>query len=334
VPYHIQIQTDAEGYGQVIVVDKDRGWIEERIAAPRRQGTAMFINGSVLSWESISEIHIFETDKTSQEVILAYREAGYGFNWSYNFRNLLSTEIDVGGHDVTDEFLTGLPGTGLGSNIGPAITFAADRTTVMVIYGHDTEANTALFDWLRAIGLRPREWGQLVHASGSTSPYIGHVLEEAFRSAQAVIAYFTPDEHVIARTPPPEDRFTPPKSENPWRLQARPNVLFEAGMALVTHPERTVLAVLGDQELPSDLAGRHYIRLSHTRPQPLNDLATRLQHAGCDIDLSGSDWLNAARFPDRSRIPPKPALRPKPGPGRAPTLGSQRRPEVPPDGIQ
>src|ERR1022692_4217283 len=31
-------------------------------------------------------------------------------------------------------------------------TFAANRKAVMVIYGHDTQANIALFDWLRAIG--------------------------------------------------------------------------------------------------------------------------------------------------------------------------------------
>ena len=70
--------------------------------------------------------------------------------------------------------------------------------------------------------------------------------------------YFTPDERVIARTRAPRE------DQNAWRLQARPNVLIEAGIASVTHPERTVLAVLGHQELPSDLAGRHYIRLSHT----------------------------------------------------------------------
>jgi hypothetical protein len=79
----------------------------------------------------------------------------------------------------------------------------------------------------------------------------------------------------------------------------RPNVLIEAGMALIAHPTRTILAVLGDQELPSDLAGRHYVRLSHTDVQPLNDLAGRLGDAGCDIDLSGSDWLHSGRFPDR-----------------------------------
>ena len=46
----------------------------------------------------------------------------------------------------------------------------------MVIYGHDKPANDALFDWLRAIGLQPREWSQLIQASGSASPFIGDVL--------------------------------------------------------------------------------------------------------------------------------------------------------------
>jgi hypothetical protein len=70
-------------------------------------------------------------------------------------------------------------------------------------------------------------------------------------------------------------------------------------MALITHPTRTIITVLGNQELPSDLAGRHYVRLSHTDVQPLNDLAGRLADAGCDIDLSGSDWLTPGQFPDR-----------------------------------
>src|SRR5690349_15693981 len=117
----------------------------------------------------------------------------------------------------------------------------------MVIYGHDKEANDALFDWLRAIGLQPREWRQLISASGIASPYAGQVLDRAFEQAQAVVAFFTPDEHVIASGVA--------EGEKVWRLQARPNVLIEAGMALVTHPERIILVVLGTQELPSDLSG-------------------------------------------------------------------------------
>lgn len=173
-----------------------------------------------------------------------------------------------------------------------------DPSVVMVVHGQDTSVARAMFDWLRAITLKPRDWSQHVKASGEASPFIGKVLETAFTSAQAVIVLFTPDEHVALR----KDL---KGGAHAWRLQARPNVLFEAGMAFATHPKRTVLVVLGDQELPTDLAGRHYVRLGSV--PALRDLAQRLEQAGCPVDLSGDDWLDVSRFPDRSAITAKPA---------------------------
>jgi predicted nucleotide-binding protein len=175
------------------------------------------------------------------------------------------------------------------------------KRKVMVIYGHDDEANRALFNWLRAIGLEPLEWGQLVKLSGEGSPYIGKVLEQAFQHAQAVVAFFTPDEHAAGRG-------VSPANKGAWRLQARPNVLIEAGMALVTHPRRTVFVLLGDQELPSDLAGRHYIQLNNTSG-PLYELANRLAEAGCDLNRTGTQWLDPANFPSRSNLQPAPPQR-------------------------
>jgi predicted nucleotide-binding protein len=161
----------------------------------------------------------------------------------------------------------------------------SDTKVVMVIYGHDTEANQALFTWLERIGLQPKEWSQLVGRTGSASPYIGEVLERAFKDAQAVVAFFTPDERVTAM-------------DGSMRRQARPNVFIEAGMALVTHPERTVLITLGHPDLPSDLAGRHYVQLNGTTG-PLNEIASRLKTAGCEVDRDGNRWLDPAIFPSR-----------------------------------
>ncbi len=166
-----------------------------------------------------------------------------------------------------------------------------DPRVVMVVHGQDGQAERAMFDWLRAIGLKPREWSQHLKATGHASPFIGQVLDRAFAQAQAVVVLFTPDEHVRLRK---ELGTSPPG----WRLQSRPNVLFEAGMAFATHPKRSVLVVLGAQELPSDLAGRHYVRLG--TPSALRDLAQRLEGAGCPVDLSGGGWLDDTRFPDRS----------------------------------
>lgn len=162
----------------------------------------------------------------------------------------------------------------------------SDTRVVMVIYGHDTEANEALFTLLERMGLRPKEWSQLVGRTGSASPYIGEVLERAFEDAQAVVAFFTPDECVTAM-------------DGSMRRQARPNVFIEAGMALVTHPERTILITLGHPDLPSDLAGRHYVQLNGTLG-PLNEIASRLETAGCNIDRDGSRWLDPTIFPSRN----------------------------------
>jgi predicted nucleotide-binding protein len=167
----------------------------------------------------------------------------------------------------------------------------AARRKVMVIYGHDTNANRALFAWLRSIGLEPFEWSQLVQQSGDASPYNGQVLDLAFKHAQAVLAFFTPDEVVAASGASLDDR-------GAWRRQARPNVMVEAGMALATHPQRTVLVVLGEQELPSDLAGRHYIKLDGTA-RALHDLARQLIAAKCDVDITGAEWIDPGIFPDR-----------------------------------
>lgn len=180
----------------------------------------------------------------------------------------------------------------------PAPTRAASDINpqhVMVVHGQDTDAARALFDWLRSIGLRPSEWSALVKASSSGSPFIGEVLNAAFARAQAVVVLFTPDEQV---------RLRPGLKRDTWHMQARPNVLFEAGMAFASHPDRTVIVVLGDQEIPSDLAGRHYVRIDG--PASLRDLALRLETAGCAVDLDGSDWLDVSRFPDRSGIDASP----------------------------
>lgn len=175
---------------------------------------------------------------------------------------------------------------------GLADTIAADPRSVMVVHGQDVEAARAMFDWLRAIKLSPLEWAHQVGATRTASPFIGTVVETGFANAQAVVVLFTPDEHVRLRA----------NLEGPdhWRLQARPNVLFEAGMAFATHHERTVLVVLGEQELPSDLAGRHFVRL--TTAAALNDLARRLERAGCPVDRSGDDWLDIQRFPLRTNL--------------------------------
>jgi hypothetical protein len=98
--------------------------------------------------------------------------------------------------------------------------------------------------------------------------------------------------------------------------QARPNVLFEAGLALGRNPDRTILVELGGVRPFSDVGGRHVLRLKGD-VAGRKELAERLQTAGCAVNLSGSDWLT------------KYDLTPPPPPGGGLPLG-KRLPSHPP----
>jgi hypothetical protein len=77
--------------------------------------------------------------------------------------------------------------------------------------------------------------------------------------------------------------------------QARPNVLFEAGMAMGWNDSRTVLVELGRIRGLSDLAGRHVLRMTETS-EKRHELVQRLRTAGLDVDSSGTGWMSAGDF--------------------------------------
>jgi predicted nucleotide-binding protein len=170
---------------------------------------------------------------------------------------------------------------------------SVDDRSVMVVHGRNSDARDAMFAFLRALDLRPQEWGSLITLTGNAAPFIGDILEEAFNSAAAVVVLLTPDDEARLREqwrgknePAYETELTP---------QPRPNVLFEAGMALASHPKRTVLVQLGELRPFSDVYGRHVVRLDGTE-KPLRDIARRLHAAGCAVDMSGDDWARGDRF--------------------------------------
>ena len=111
---------------------------------------------------------------------------------------------------------------------------------------------------MRSIGLKPLEWSQIIASMNTGSPYIGNILDQAFDQAQAVVVLMTPDDEARLR----ESFRKPDEQEHEINLtpQARPNVLFEAGMAFGRFPERTVLVELGKLRPFSDIAGRHTVK--------------------------------------------------------------------------
>lgn len=165
---------------------------------------------------------------------------------------------------------------------------------VWIVHGRDERLRRAMFDFVRSIGLEPMEWSSAVKATRKGSPYPGEVLDKAFAKAAAVIVLLTPDDEAQLR----KAHWRKGEESYEKRLmgQARPNVLFEAGMAFGTHPSQTVLVEIGRCRPFSDTLGRLVVRMNDSAPKR-KELADRLAAAGCVVDTTSTNaWMEAGDF--------------------------------------
>lgn len=124
------------------------------------------------------------------------------------------------------------------------------------------------------------DWEGAVALTGTASPHAREVLEAAMRNVGAVVVLMTGDEEARLRA-----EFCAPDeidTEGALKAQARPNVIFEAGLAFALFPKRTVVVQLGRLRVISDIAGVQYVPLDDS-PQSRRALANRLRTAGCAI---------------------------------------------------
>lgn len=207
----------------------------------------------------------------------------------------LAVDLKFKAVEVTDQFVKKPFGAERPASVDaqPVEQFAEDRRSVMVVHGRDSGMRKSMFEFLRAVDLRPLEWTELVSSVSAGAPYVGEVLDSAFAKAQAVVVLMTPDD--LARLRPELLPEGDPDREGLLQAQPRPNVFLEAGMAIGRFPTRTILAEAGPMRPASDLAGRHTIRLD-SGPEWRRDLAQRLENAGCLVKTDGTDWLTAGAF--------------------------------------
>ncbi|MFE5723792.1 CATRA conflict system CASPASE/TPR repeat-associated protein [Streptomyces erythrochromogenes] len=163
---------------------------------------------------------------------------------------------------------------------------------VFVVYGRDEPVRCAVFDFLRALGLNPLEWEELVALTGKATPTLGEAVARALPLAGAVVVLLTPDDVVGLHPDLHEPRES--RAEKGPSLQARPNVLLELGMALAVHPARTLILQFGDMRPVTDLGGLNYIRVTDS-PGFRSKVANRLALLGCPVK-AGQDWLAAGDF--------------------------------------
>jgi predicted nucleotide-binding protein len=276
MPFHVMLEAGAQRRAFALNVSED--FLQDRLLGPWTSGEEFVLAGQ--HWDPRqTRTTIYET--TSPVVLDGGAELQ---TWTLS--------VLPAGSDRTDELLQRPAGPKGADSAGEA-TYAEDRRKVMVVLGRNAAAGRAVFEFLRAIDLRPLEWTELVGSVNAGAPYIGEVLDAAFAQAQAVVVLATPDDvtHLRSDLLPEGD----PDDEGTRRGQARPNVYFEAGMALGRFPTRTILTELGTLRAASDLGGRHAVRLNND-PACRKDLAQRLEKAGCLVNTSGDAWLTAGDF--------------------------------------
>lgn len=296
VPYfHVQIVLKSDLTRDDWAVDLSRDELNERFIEPYRIGKPIGIDGSWISPEGIDRIRVYRSEDDSAALGQRHSaERGHGI---ISIRPRPLRGIGAYGTDVTADIITMPPGTANVPTPVPEVTSVApsptDRAKVFVVHGRNSAVRDAMFEFLRAIGLKPIEWNEAVQATGRPTPYIGDILDAAFPQAQAVVVLLTPDDEVRLRSE--FAQADDPPHEVEFSGQARPNVLFEAGMAMGRDPGRTVLVEIGVLRPFSDIAGRHVLRFDGSSPRR-QDLAQRLQSAGCEVDLDGTDWHTAGDF--------------------------------------
>jgi predicted nucleotide-binding protein len=173
-----------------------------------------------------------------------------------------------------------------------------DRKSLFVVCGRNVTVNTALYSLLRALGLFPYEWEQLVALAveahhGGGNPNVLEVVEYGFEIAHGALVLFTPDDQACLADIHRVESDAP--YERVLTGQPRPNVLLEAGYALGQDRQHTLVVSVGEIRPISDLSGLHILRLDDSAARR-KDLAERLRAMGFDVETRGEHWLSAGSF--------------------------------------
>ena len=275
-PYLFHVQVRKGWFSTAEAFNLSDSELRERFVEPWLQGRQV-VAGSKGWLPTEAELSIYEGPRLSSQ------QRTFGQGW---------LNVVQFGEDVTDRFLTSAPSPT--ASLPAEEHGAPDPRAVAVAYGRDGGVRDAMFEFLRALGLDPLEWEELVATTGTATPYSGEAVEQGFRQTQAVVVVFSPDDEARLHSDLHSSQGEP-EHERELTGQPRANVILEAGLALGTHPDRTIVVEVGDLRPISNLGGRNVVRFDGTTG-PLNTLAGRLERAGCPVRRDRGDWLNTERF--------------------------------------
>ncbi len=188
----------------------------------------------------------------------------------------------------------------------PSDAVEVDDQKVFIVYGRNVDAYDATVAYLEKLGLRVDPFHHEV-ARVEPSGYVGEAIATAMKTSGGIIVLMTPDEYSTL-VPPYSKGVT---GDDLARFQPRPNVIFEAGMALGAHRTKTVIVVIGSNVRTfSDIIGRHIVYMNNS-VERREELRDKLQSGGCRIEQrpgwhKAGDFEGCVRLPEVSPQPPFP----------------------------
>jgi predicted nucleotide-binding protein len=167
------------------------------------------------------------------------------------------------------------------------------RPRVLLFHGRDEAFVQGLRGFLQAVGLEAPTFEDWVKEVGMGSPQNLEVVFKATREASAILIVCTPDETVELAA-----RLRDGSDSDAARMQPRPNVIFEAGIALALRSAQFVIFVEAEPDLSgwTDIDGLNKVRFRDDADSRKR-LASRLETVGLAIqrDADGG-WLRAGDF--------------------------------------
>ena len=180
--------------------------------------------------------------------------------------------------------------------VGKTKVRATKDNSMFVVHGRDAKLNQDMYAFLASIGIAPMEWDHAIKAAkGGANPIVGDVIGQAMERVQGVMILFSPDEEARIK-PKLASESDKKKGLHLKGFQPRPNVIFEAGLALGAHSDKTILVQVGSVRDISDIAGKHMVHLSDSfadRKRLADRLASKLKFK---IDITGTTWQTIGDF--------------------------------------
>jgi predicted nucleotide-binding protein len=169
------------------------------------------------------------------------------------------------------------------------------ENTVFVVHGRDSKLRDAMYEFLGALGLKPQEWGHAIRSvtRRGGNPYVNDAVNRIMEEAEAIVVLLTPDDEVRLK-----DQFCSTderKTEGQLQDQARPNVIFETGIAIGAYHKKTVIVSVGKVKPFTDIGGMHILNMNGS-DAARNEFSKRLEMVGCTINTDGDHWLRAGEF--------------------------------------